>query len=188
MTAQSGPLDDKMYWLTGEMRNEIILLPIVMLHLYAGWKNLTPREACGKDELIRLTHYTLRYHFGAETGQANLQQLHGAITASYDMNYGLGYINTEFGGIIGAAVLIVNMWNSCLAASSYEENLTDKNRMVRVQEAAELFGGAFVTLDNAAETSTFESDIHHLGKLYHSRKIEYVFNFCKLQKFIRIPI
>ena len=166
MAVQSGPLDHKMYWLTGEMRNEIILLPVIMLHLYAGWKNLTPREAVGRDELIRLTQYALRYHFGAETGQSNMHQLHGALTACYNLSWGLGYPNTEFRALIGASVLIVNMWNACLAAASYEPNLAPKDRLEKVYEAAELFGGAFVTLDSAAASPTIESSIYHLGELF----------------------
>ena len=79
---------------------------------------LTPREAIGKEELVQLTDYALRYHCGAETGQTNLYNLHGHLTGIYSLNYGQGTLNTELGGLLGAAVLIVNMWNSCLAMAS----------------------------------------------------------------------
>ena len=68
MANESGLLANKTYCVIGEMRNEIILLPIFLLHLYAGLENLTPREAVGKAELVNLTDYALRYHCGAETG------------------------------------------------------------------------------------------------------------------------
>ena len=109
MANESGSLANKTYCVTGEMQNEIILLPIFLLHLYAGSKHLTPREAIGKAELVQLTDYALRYHCGAETGQANLHNLHGNLMAIYCLNYGQGYLNTEFGGLLGATVLIINM-------------------------------------------------------------------------------
>ena len=165
MANESGSLANKMYCVTGEMRNEIILLPIFLLHLYAGSKKLTPREAVGKAELVNLTDYALRYHCGAETGQANLHNLHGNLTAIYGLNYGQGCLNTEFGGLVGAAVLIVNMWNSCLAMASYEPALGPDARLKRVEEAAELFGGAFVTLDSVAGDPPIDSTISHLGEL-----------------------
>ena len=64
----------------------------------------------------------------------------------YGLDYGQGCLNTEFGGLVGAAVLIVNIWNSCLSMASYEPSLSLDARLKRVEEAAELFGGAFVTL------------------------------------------
>ena len=179
MANESGSLANKTYCVTGEMRNEIILLPIFLLHLYAGSKNLTPREAVGKAELVNLTDYALRYHCGAETGQANLHNLHGNLTAIYGLNYGHGCLSTEFGGLLGAAVLIVNMWNSCLAMASYEPDLSPDARIEKVKEAAELFGGAFVTLDSVAGDPPIDSTISHLGELQQIK-----INFCNSQKFI----
>ena len=66
---------------------------------------------------------------------------------------------------MGAAVLIVNMWNSCLAMASYEPALGLDARLKRLKEAAELFGGAFVTLDSVAEDPPIDSTISHLGEL-----------------------
>ena len=109
MANESGSFANKTYCVRGEMRNETILLPIFLLHLYAGSKHLTPREAIGKAELVQLADYALRCHFGGETGQANLHNLHGNLTAIYGLNYGQGGLNTEFGRLLGAAVLIVNM-------------------------------------------------------------------------------
>ena len=57
MANESGSLENKTYCVTGEMRNEIILFSIFLLHLYAGSKQLTPRESqrlvC-KEQLDRL--------------------------------------------------------------------------------------------------------------------------------------
>jgi len=94
MANESGSLANKTYCVTGEMQNKMILLPIFLLHLYAGSKNLKPREAVGKAELVNLTDYALRYHCGAETGQANLHNLHGNLTAIYGLNYGQGWLST----------------------------------------------------------------------------------------------
>ena len=126
-----------------------------MLHLYAGSKKLTPREAIGKTELVQLTDYALRYHCSAEIGQANLHNLHGNLTALYGLNYGQGGLNTEFGGLLGAAVLIVNIWNACLAMASYEPDLTPVARFKKVEEAADLFRGAFVTLDRGSTENLY---------------------------------
>ena len=60
MANESGSLANKIYCVTGEMRNEIILLPIFLLHLYAGRDKLTPMEAIDKAELVQLTNYALR--------------------------------------------------------------------------------------------------------------------------------
>ena len=171
MATESGSLSGKMYSVTGEMRNEIILLPIVMLHLYAGSKNLTPGGVSNDQTLKDLTDYTLRYHFGAETGQANLYQLHGDLVGRYSLDYGTGYLNSPYSGIIGASVMIVNMWNSCITLASHQPDLTSIERLAKVHEAAELFGGAFATLDSTVGNPTVDSTIYHLGEIMQAKLI-----------------
>ena len=80
---------------------------------------------------------------------------------------------------MGATVLIVNMWNSCLAMASYEPDLSPDVRIKKVEEAAELFGGAFVTLDSVAGGPPIDSTISHLGELQQIK-----INFCNSQKCI----
>ena len=80
-------------------------------------------------------------------------------------------------GLFGAVVLIVNMWNSCLAMASYEPDLSPDARIKKVKEAAELFGGAFVTLDSVAGDPPIDSTISHLGELQQIK-----INFCNSQK------
>ena len=169
MATESGSLSGKMYSVTGEMRNEIILLPIVMLHLYAGSKNLTPGGVSNDQTLKDLTEYTLRYYFGAETGQANLYQLHGDLVERYSLDYGSGYLNTPYSGLIGASVMIVNMWNSCITLASHQPDLTSIERLAKVHEAAELFGGAFATLDSTVGNPTVDSTIYHLGEIMQAK-------------------
>ena len=45
--------------------------------------------------------------------------------------------------------------------ASYEPNLTPDARLKTVEEAAELFGGAFVTLDNVVGNPPIDSTIYH---------------------------
>ena len=52
MANESGTLENKTYCVTGEMRNEIILFPIFLFHLYVGSTVLTARNAIGKAKLV----------------------------------------------------------------------------------------------------------------------------------------
>ena len=54
---------------------------------------------------------------------------------------------------------------SCLVMASYEPALSPDARLKMVEEAAELFGGAFVTLDSVAGDPPIDSTISHLGEL-----------------------
>ena len=98
---------------------------------------------------------------------------------NFGLNYRQGSLNTEFGGLLGAAVLIVNMWNSCLTMASYEPDLTPVERLKKVEEAAELFGGAFVTLGIVAGDPPIDSTISQLGELQQIKR-----NYYNLHKYI----
>ena len=56
-------------------------------------------------------------------------------------------------------MLIVNMQISCLAMASYEPALVPDARLKKVEEAAELFGGAFVTLDSVVGDPPIDSTL-----------------------------
>jgi hypothetical protein len=58
------------------------------------------------------------------------------------------------------------MFNACLAASSYDEGLIPEERLEKVKDAANLFNGAFQTIDNTAGNPSLTSTIHHLGKCF----------------------
>ena len=49
--------------------------------------------------------------------------------------------------------------------ASYEPVIGPDARLKRVEEAAELFGGAFLTLDSVAGDPPIDSTISHLGEL-----------------------
>ena len=161
---QPGTLDGG-YNVSGEIANEFILCPIFMLYLYADRKNITPREAAGKEKLVKLIDYTMRFHLGAETGHTNLTKIHGAFSGQYEFTYqDQNHIYEEWEGLIGACVMCINMFNACLASASYKEGLTPEERLKKVKAAAHLFNGAFQTLDSAAGNPSIVSTTHHLGK------------------------
>lgn len=164
MARQPGTLEEG-YNVSGEIMNEFILCPIFMLYLYAGRKNITPREAVGNHKLVKLIEYTMRFHLGAESGHSNLTKIHGAFSCQYEFTcQDQSTIYEEWGGLIGACVMCINMFNACLASASYKEKLPPQERLKKVKVAANLFNGAFQTLDSTAGNPSIASTIHHLGK------------------------
>ena len=163
---QPGEAKKQKYNTSGEIMNEFILCPPIMLYIYAGMKNITPRQAVGEKELVKLIEYTMRFHLGAETGHTNMTKIHGAITCQYELRCQDQKMIYEEFQIIGACVMCINMFNACLAAASNDEGLSPGERLERVKDTANLFNGAFQTLDNTAGNPGPTSTIHHLGKWY----------------------
>ena len=163
---QPGAAEGKKYNTSGEIMNEYILCPPFMLYIFAGMKNITPRQAVGQKELVTLIEYTMRFHLGAQTGYSSMTKIHGAIKCQYELQCVDQKMIYEQFEMIGACVMCINMFNACLAAASYDEGLTPEERLEKVKDAANLFNGAFQTLDNTAGNPSLTSTIHHLGKCF----------------------
>ena len=132
-----------------------------MTHLYAEKNNITPREAVGRTELRNYIDYILRFHFGAESGQSNLSQIHGAAEAGFGLNFkAQRNVDEQFGGLLGATMFCVHLANACLSLAS--------EGAASSQTAAELYGGAMRSLDGTAKCPDGGSTIHHLGKRDYS--------------------
>ena len=146
--------------------NKFILCPPLLLYIFAGMKIITPRQALGKRGLVKLIEYTLRFHLNAETGHTQMTKIHGAITCQYGLQCQDQKMIYEEFEMIGACVICINMFNACLASASYDEKLSQEEQLERVTDAANLFNGAFQTLENTTGNPTLASTIHHLGKWF----------------------
>ena len=73
--------------LTGEMRNQILACPAFMTFLWAALKNQPAKSVSGDVTLVKLIEYTLRFHFGTNSGHVNLATIHGAFT--FTVHYGV---------------------------------------------------------------------------------------------------
>lgn len=73
-------------YLTSEMRYQIIAAAIVMTHLYAALNNESVESVSGNNDLVAFIDYTLKFHLGAQSGQASTASVHGAFKAQYDIN------------------------------------------------------------------------------------------------------
>ena len=103
--------------------NKFILCLPFFLYIFAGMKNITPRQAVGKKELVKLIEYTMRFHLGAETGHTNTTKIHGAITCQYGLQCQNQKMIYEEFKMIGACVMCINVFNACLALASYDDKL-----------------------------------------------------------------
>jgi len=72
---------------TGENMDELVWMPCAFLQIWAGLKNQSPRAVVSNEELIRLTLYIIRYHFGAERGQVSLNMVHGTANTNTSSTY-----------------------------------------------------------------------------------------------------
>ena len=107
----------------------------------------------------------MRFHLGAETGHSNLTKIHGAFSCQYEFTYqDENTIYEEWGGLIGAYVMCINMFNACFVSALHKEELPPDERLKQVKAAAHLFNRAFQTLDSTAGNPSIASTIHHLGK------------------------
>lgn len=62
--------------LTSEIHNQIIAVPIVMTYLYVAQKNESMDSVSGNIKIGALIYYTLKFHLGAQSGQASTTSVH----------------------------------------------------------------------------------------------------------------
>ena len=119
-------------------------------------------------ELVKLIEYTLRFHFGAASGQNNLDTIHGAFKAQYGLSVKAQYTDNQLEGnflVVSVTILAVNMLNACISNASHDkDNQTTESVMARVKDASMLFNGAFQSMEASVSESTPHSTMYHLSK------------------------
>ena len=160
------------YNLTSEMRNQILAAPPIITYLYSALKNKTAKEMSGNTKRFVLVEYTLRFHFGAAPGQANLVIIHGAFTVQYGFPFTTQYIVNQLEDdfmIILVTILAVHMLNTCIMYAPYNgESQSLEKTMKLIQEASILFNGAFQIMESSVSMTIPVSTIYHL------RTVKYV--------------
>lgn len=168
LAREPGHMEGGVYNLTGEMRNQILACPPIMTYLWASLKNQTAKEVSGDADLVKLIQYALGFHFGAASGQANLDTIHGAFVAQYGFEVKAQHTTNQLEGVflvLPVTVMAVNMLNACIScASSGERDQSVDDIMKAVQQASLLFHGAFQAMESSIGTSTTSSTIYHLSK------------------------
>ncbi len=156
--------------ITGEIRNQYLACPVFMTYLWAGLRGIPHNRAAGDPELVDLIHYTMRFHLGPDSGQANMSSMHGAFTVQYGHGYSTNSTYNQLKGdhqVIAATVFLVHLMNSCIAtANSRTTNKCGSKTAIlaRKKEAANLFNGALQTMDTKG--NSVRSTVQHLSKFF----------------------
>ena len=141
-------------------------LPPIMTILWAGMKNLSPREMVDDPELTNMIEYMLRFHLGAVFGMASVTKVHGSLTAQFGISYtDQKFMNEELDGLIGASVYCVHTLNACLGACD-DEHADIVKRMETVNEQAKLSNDAFKTMEGSTSRPNTTSTTSHLAKTW----------------------
>ena len=121
LASEPGSLNSKSYNLTSEMRNQLLIVPAVMTLLYAGLKMNTPKSLEHDEKLASLIEYTLRFHMGAESGQANMAVMHGALTTKYGIDFKAQQTVNYLEGdllVVPVTIMVTHMINACTLHAS----------------------------------------------------------------------
>ena len=139
-----------------------------MTYLWSSMKNQTVKVVSGDAELVKLIEYALRFHFGAESVQTNLDTLHGAFSAQYGFQVKAQYTVNQLEGnflVLLVTIIAVNMLNACiLCASRGGNDQSDDDIMKKVKQASLLYHGTFQTMESSVSKSTTSSTMFHLSK------------------------
>ena len=166
--------------ITGEIRNQYLACPVFMTYLWAGLRGIPYNRAAGDPELVGLIHYTMRFHLGPDSGQANMSSMHGAFTAQYGHGYSTNSTYNQLKGdhqVIAATVFLVHLMNSCIAEANSRDIIPSGSMSAtreRFKQAANLFNGALQTMDTRGNSVL--STVQHLSKCFMS-VYPYVGNF-----------
>ena len=170
LSQEAGALNGNPFNLTSEMRNQILAVPPFMTYLYAGLKNKTPKEMAGDEKLVSLIEYTLKYHMGAESGQANMATIHGALKVQYDIGFTAQYMVNQLEGdllVVPVTILAVHMLNACiLYASHNEDGQPVEDTMAKINEVAALFNRAFQAMESSIGAPITDSIVFHLSTVH----------------------
>ena len=125
VSQEPSALNRKPFNLTSEMRNQILAVPPIMTYVYSGLRNNTPKAVAGDERLVRLIEYTLRFHMGAESGQASIAMIHGALTAQYKIPFTAQYTVNQLEGellVVPITICVVHMPNAYILYASHSEH------------------------------------------------------------------
>ena len=103
------------------MRSQILVVPAIMTFLYSGLKMQTPKSMKDDEVLFNLIDYTLKFHMGAESGQASMASIHGAFTTKYDFEFMAQHSVNHLEGdllVVPVTIMVTHMINACILHAS----------------------------------------------------------------------
>ena len=70
-----------------------------MTYLWSGIKGVTSKSAAEQEDHIKMIYYTMQFHLGPESGQPNMNGIHGAFHVQYGYEYSVNSAVNQLKGI-----------------------------------------------------------------------------------------
>lgn len=170
MANEPGSLEP--YCFSGEYRNQVLFLPIIMTHLYAGLKSRPPSAVAGEAGLVKMINYTAQHHCGPESGHNNTLAVHSAYVKEYALGSNSQHKVHDLRQdcqVIPASLFLVHMLNACIAQASVGTKTDLQSNKKRLNDMANLFKGALNTVQTTGNTMTnTKSHVWHFSKITYN--------------------
>ena len=163
-------LDDKeegtkLFPMTCETANAILVVPVIVAHLMASLNNQSPRQAIKGNKYQQLVRYVLNFHLCVKSGYPTNNTVHGCMKAHYGLETtSKANVCQPMGGIIGAIMYIFHAWtatvmHACDTACGPNEKQTILHRN------ADMFEGAMKSMEVGRLKTDAKGIITTLGKI-----------------------
>ena len=161
----------KLFSMTCETANAILVVPVIVAHLLASMNNQSPRQAIKGSKYHQIVLYVLNFHLCTKSGYPSNNTVHGCMKAHYGLqSTSKANVIQPLDGLIGAIMYIFHTWTATVMDACDTDGTPDMKH-ANLGRNADMFEGAMKSMEVGRLKTDAKGVVMALGEIFEKKKI-----------------